>query len=817
MLATETNDQAADVAAGLKSKVVANLRQWLHKGDEVDKCNASRALGSIGATAATEDLISLLGDEDIDVCIDAAGALGALGANKAVPQLVDALINDPDGELKSAIVKALGEIADPAALPILLEIATDRPTEMIMDSNEDWDDWWDMQQQAIIALGKLRNRQATPVLKNLLADEDSLDIEPDILRALIGIGDDGEQVVIDQLAANSPLSRRRAAHALSLSTTDTSLKSLARALTDKSEDVRLAALQGLVDRGATTYLGAIELLKRDRSEKVRREAILAYNELEKLAARESRATADDKLAVNKRLLEDPDAEVRIAYLHSLQREDAVIDDDELRRQTTVALNDRDEQVIDAAIPLLSKWEDRDTSEGLLLELLQRPRLSTTLMVTCLRSLAALQRWNVRVSRVMTRMINHQDGLVRFASLQELMTLEQNFASLNCDGSQMSTPIDIVNDALDGRVAIEVEVAAVTGDTGSAANELENNIDEVEGNDEAATDSAGENQPAGATSTLDSILQDNARLSETLQPTEPEADDEVEANASLIEYRDLVKNNIVRAEWLFTQKDDVGVARDVQHLAARLLSRLPQHLSADRSNRVLNSLLMALNADDLKLRVHAAESIAQIATEYPDLPGIENCFGGLVTQFQDEQWDLKLACIRALATIRNRVAIPILASALEHPRAAIRIQAIHAITELQLNGNPIPRKAHVPQPPPSLAEWFGSLIDLLHDREPGVRYATVDCLKRCLESEEISQQPDLVDTAIDRIVDSAFDNQGGRTRDMALALKSVALDKGTENLLQRLESLPGSYERRFAIEMLEHMFRDSGQPTATQNT
>ena len=42
--------------------------------------------------------------------------------------------------------------------------------------------------------------------------------------------------------------------------------------------------------------------------------------------------------------------------------------------------------------------------------------------------------------------------------------------------------------------------------------------------------------------------------------------------------------------------------------------------------------------------------------------------------------------------------------------------------------------------------------------------------------------------------------------MALVLKEVAPVQGTENLLQLLDELPGSYERRFAIEMLEEMYR-----------
>ena len=62
--------------------------------------------------------------------------------------------------------------------------------------------------------------------------------------------------------------------------------------------------------------------------------------------------------------------------------------------------------------------------------------------------------------------------------------------------------------------------------------------------------------------------------------------------------------------------------------------------------------------------------------------------------------------------------------------------------------------------------------------------------------------------IEKIINAAFNNRGGRTRDMAQVLKQVAPQQGTANLLRRLKELPGSYDRRFAIEMLEEMYRST---------
>jgi hypothetical protein len=135
-----------------------------------------------------------------------------------------------------------------------------------------------------------------------------------------------------------------------------------------------------------------------------------------------------------------------------------------------------------------------------------------------------------------------------------------------------------------------------------------------------------------------------------------------------------------------------------------------------------------------------------------------------------------------------------------------VQAINSITDLQLNGDALVKHAHVPEQPPTLTEWVNTLIDLLQDAQTGVRYSAVANLKRCLLAEEISRQQELTEIVIEKIVGAAFNNRGGRTRDMALVLKEVAPVQGTENLLQLLDELPGSYERRFAIEMLEEMYR-----------
>ena len=772
-----------------RSSVIHSLRGLLSEGDEVDKCNACRALGAIGATEAIDDLISHLRDEDIDVCIDATEALGRLNAIDVVPQLIDSLKNDPDGELKTAIVKALGHIQSPASIPILLEIAEHQPTDMIIDNNDDWDAWWDMQQQAVVALGNMKAEGATRMLKSLLDSADILDIEHDILKALVNIGPAGEQIVLDQLKTGSALSRRRAAFTLALSSSESSLKALAAAFTDMSDEVRLNALQAIVTRKAVKYLSAIELLKKDRSEKVRQAAIIAFDTLS--PAHETPGQESD---INDRLLSDPDAAVRSTYLQSLQAEAIRLDDSQLTLHINNALNDKNEQVILAGIPLLLKLADSKLAETQLIQLIARPKLSQQILKACINTLALLPRWGIDLSRLMTQLLNHPEASVRLLTLKTLNQLQANLHQAEVDASYTRMPVDIIVDTLNGRSVLEVEVSTITGKT------------ETPAETETAGDDAEEVVEVEAMSTLESIMQDSARQEKNLNDPAHIDESEQQDDPAMQEYHQLVQNNITRGDWLFNQDRDISVAQDIRRQSARVLSTLPAGLSAEKTTLVVNGLISALNATDLKLSACAAESIAQIALRHPDTAGIEYTYGGLVTQYHNPQWDLKLACIRALAAIRNRAAIPIILSALEHERSAIRIQAIESITDLTLDGLPLLKNAHLPATPPTLTEWVNLLIDLLQDKEAGVRFSAVNNLKRCLQSKEISQQQTLIQKAIEHIVQAAFNNQGGRTRDMALVLKAIEPEMGTQRLVQLLSELSTSYERRFAIEMLEEMYR-----------
>ena len=800
---------AGDVAKDLqraRGESIERLCRLLREGDEADRCNASRALGNMGAREAIDDLVALLGDEDIDVCIDAAEALGKLDARSVVPRLHDSLMNDPDGELKTSIIKALGQIGAPESRPLLMKIAEQQPEDMILDSNEDWNDWWDMQRHAIIALGDLGASEAIPLLKQLLLEneEDVDDIETDILNALLKLGSDGESAVIDVLqSASRAISRRRAARTLASARSKHSLKMLARALTDPHEDVRLYALESLLERDALRYLPAIELLTRDRSREVRQTALRGVERLRALQQEQS-PTARDAASIPR----DEDAEIRITRLEILAEGRHSLDDAALLATLQQAFSDQDSRVVQAAIPLLTQLADREQAETELLMLLSRPKLDPALMVTALRALEGLGRWNLDLSRLLNRLASHDRQSVRLATLNTLMALQRSLLeqAATIGGKQ---PIDIIHDALNGRVLLEVEVGELMPRQAPASDD--SNAEEpasAESEKEAApaaTAAEADSEVEIVTSTLQSILLDNQRVEEALQrqQSQPTAD---EIDVELQEYHELVQNNIHRAEWLFTRDHDVSTARDLQYLAASLLGDLPQALDDERTARIVNSLVQALHAEDGQLRIHAADALAQIARRQRHAEGIQYAYGGLVTQFHSELWDLKIACARALAALGNRCAIPILIAALAHPRAAVRQQLIESVTELMLDGDELLKNAHIPEPPPTLEEWLEQLIGLLRDPEFSVRHAAVVNLGRCLDAPQLDDRQHWIERSIESIIDAAFVNRGGRVRDLADVIREIDPATGTRRLNALLDRLADSQERRFAIEMIEQIHR-----------
>ena len=140
------------------SQVVEPLIAATRDPDLEVRVYAIEALGNQGDNRAQGVLLDALGDERPDVRRAAIDALGNLELGGAPSQVI-AAVRDPDREVRHGAVSALGNFADPAAVPVLLEIvrgSTDR----------------ELQYEALDALSNIGSPAAYEALLPLLQHED---------------------------------------------------------------------------------------------------------------------------------------------------------------------------------------------------------------------------------------------------------------------------------------------------------------------------------------------------------------------------------------------------------------------------------------------------------------------------------------------------------------------------------------------------------------------------------------------------------------------------------------------------------------------
>ena len=235
----------------------------------------SRGLGQIGDATAVPLLIAALEDEDEDVRIDAADALGRIGSSEAVEPLLNSLRRDPCGDVKRAAAAALGAMRAVEAAPLLRALVAGRAEDEIAWDQESffadgWDDWLDIQLTAIESLGALGDAEAAEAVAGAALSEDGQDVTAQAARALAAMGGPGVRRLAQLLEVGGERMRRAAAAALASSDDPAARPALDPALGDRAPTVRMAALQAragiaLDDPALTAFL-------KDRDPLIRAEA-----------------------------------------------------------------------------------------------------------------------------------------------------------------------------------------------------------------------------------------------------------------------------------------------------------------------------------------------------------------------------------------------------------------------------------------------------------------------------------------------------------------------------------------------------------------
>jgi len=142
--------------------VTESLLSALNDSARSVRSAAAGTLGKIGDESAVPMLILALKDSDQDVRSAAAYSLGKIGNKSTVPALLRPALRDEDKYVRSAAVYALGEIGHKSAVPTLISAFKDKDTYV--------------RSAAADALGKIGDRTALRALNLVVSN----DIDPNV-------------------------------------------------------------------------------------------------------------------------------------------------------------------------------------------------------------------------------------------------------------------------------------------------------------------------------------------------------------------------------------------------------------------------------------------------------------------------------------------------------------------------------------------------------------------------------------------------------------------------------------------------------------
>lgn len=220
-----------------------------------DRADAAAALGKLKGDdeAAAALAQALRGDKSTGVQQTAAEALGEMNSPAAAKQLLDALDETKEPEVRAAIVQALGTFKDSPELTAKLEsIAKDDPS-------------YRARAAALAAIGRMKTPQAYEIL-TAAVNGDSPDgfLRNAALRAFGPLGDDKAVPLLREWAAPGKdiTSRQAAINSLARLQKDNKeiTNQIASYLNESRFPVRIAAIFALGSRGDTSAIPALEAL-----------------------------------------------------------------------------------------------------------------------------------------------------------------------------------------------------------------------------------------------------------------------------------------------------------------------------------------------------------------------------------------------------------------------------------------------------------------------------------------------------------------------------------------------------------------------------
>ncbi|MHA2295907.1 MAG: HEAT repeat domain-containing protein [Candidatus Hodarchaeales archaeon] len=330
----EVDQSTADILVTQSSISLPLLHQVIVKSSKNAylRKNAVLILGQIREQESEELLITLLEDDDVQVRVAAADSCGLIVSEKAVPALIDRLIDlqIPAGgqEIWNAVTKALASIGN---ISLLIEALGDKEDTSILVG-------------IIRALRLIKDSRAVPALLKKL-DHSLIEVKEAIIGALSDLRHpEAVQPLISSLTETSGKVRETACLALGFQQDPSAIYPLLETMDDDSLSVKSSAVEALGLIGETSGSPLKQLIKYlivIRSGEVKEKSALAWMQdqdsgsidqwLQEASYSESgnlrkimalaigMRSSEGGLAPLLRLLNDPDDNVRTAAAEGLGR------------------------------------------------------------------------------------------------------------------------------------------------------------------------------------------------------------------------------------------------------------------------------------------------------------------------------------------------------------------------------------------------------------------------------------------------------------------------------------------------------------------
>lgn len=803
-----------------KTRFIEKLRALIKDGDEVDRSYAIRTLAKLKDSDSVELLFECLHDEDLDVSIDAVNALGELQSDAIADKLIDSFIHDPEGEVKVACLESLAKLGDKKAIPYFLSTA-EKPPEETSFSTGDWDLWWDMQLQSIRGLAALKAKQAIPVLRKLIESDDYLDIENEIFNAIVDIGGSkSEGYLLSLLTDGSARIRRRVAKALGRSQSKATLKLLGRALRDKDADVREATLYALQQRHASQYLPAVILLFRDVDAKVRQTAVNVANKLSQQDQQDnsSRIELTETLTP---LLRDADPLVKTTVLKTLMGLGWQANEEELA-YLSGQLKNCSGDCFGAMCDLVVKQQIADGFANLLY-LLRHNELDTEEKIHALSALGKSGQWNTAIESTIGALLFDKESVVRLTALEALAELDKGLPQKMSYKGRL--PIDIISEALQGQLAPpasqkiipivpveELDKKFAEKERNKQLNEVtepgsEDSSEFVDQALEQISQSISQGEKPHPLSTLDAIA--ISHVEDQLEQQAADGTDSIDIEDDLPQNQDedvgdfiaLTEHNKEISRWLFN-KESVDVSVDIRRLAARIIGQAG-------SDKVVPILLEALTADDKALKREAALSVADFykqrdterhlatasSNDNNDIARIQKA---LLSALNDDERDLRIAAARALAEVGSVAEVPALIEKLFDDDVAMRMQTLQSLSKIACRDDVSTEASEKTINTVALAEL---MLDQLENNEIGIHRAAVEALIPLFNHKLNGATEPLKHKAISRLIQAGLSGTHGQVKEMSWGLNALDKDLSSMQLLEKIDEVSNSIERRYMVEML----------------